>query len=468
MNTTQRNSAITATLLSLVAICSASCESELAPPNSAKTDSANPAPSQASVASRKGTSLNHRVASDSQAPAMRAGASDDEWHCGGELVPPTGWQQETAFESNRNDGARERAGNAAIKKLIERKCADGNGASCSFLEARVQLWKTGSTEKDVCAMAVIKSDDWQEWTNLVATTIELDRKLAEAARQLLKDFRQNSRVAIDLIKDLGVPGGLRADWLSDRMELALQKYAVITSIPKGWAGNGVPPGVDVVVRCDIYSRSERGVPTLDTEWTALGPHDRKVHSDSVSIPESAAPPIPAPKAPKTIPESEGISVRLDSRRGGSLCAGDRTQIWLQADEQLYVRVFNLYGNGEALALFPNGEQPMSLVPARQSVPLGGRLGFEAVPVPGSDQERFLVLGARSESALGRFTDAKGPCRVTPEIAQQLNAVRNIPQGVKVAVTGYRLTSGANCSNPPGRSKREGVVAALNSLPICSF
>jgi hypothetical protein len=397
------------------------------------------------------------------------GATGDNWTCGGELVPPTGWQQETAFETTKHADARERARDVAIAKLIERLCAAGDGVNCGYLKSRVQLWKTGSNGDDVCAMAVIKSADFQEWNNLVGTTKELDSKLEAAAVQLLKGRQQSFRFAIDTVKDLGVPGGLRADWLRARMERALQKHATMKRIPKGWAGDGVPPGIDAVARCEMFARQENSVPTLEAVWNATDRQGQTVTSDTVTFPESAAPPIiPAPHAPATYPESEGISVRLDTLRGGSICAGERTQLWLKSKEQLYVRVFNLYGNGEALVLFPNNEQAVSLVPANRSLALGGPMGFEAVPVPGSEQEQFLVIGARSEAALGRFIDAKGPCRVTPDMAQELYAAKGISDTLKVATTGYRLTSGSDCPPTPATAKRDGVARAVKALPICSF
>lgn len=231
----------------------------------------------------------------------------------------------------------------------------------------------------------------------------------------------------------------------------------------------MPPGVDAVVRCEIFARHENSVPTLEAVWSVMDRQNHTVTSDHVTFPESAAPPLlPALKSPPTYPESEGISIRLDTMRGGSICPGERTQLWLKSKEQLYVRVFNLYGNGEALVLFPNDEHAASLVPANRSVALGGPLGFEAVPVPGTEQEQFLVIGSRSESALGRFMNAKGPCRVTPELAQQLYTAQGLSGSLKVATTGYRLSASEDCPPAPSQTKRDGVARAVGALPVCSF
>ena len=388
---------------------------------------------------------------------------EDQWHCGDELMPPHGFQQDTAFVDGLTNDARERAIENATKKLTARLCGNASAADCKSLEENAKSWRTGSNATGVCAMAVIDDQDLEKWKYA-----DLDQKLGQAAGELLGGLGPDKRVAVDRIRDLGVPGGQRADWLRVHMERFLGDRGALTDIPKGWAGDGQPPGVDVIVRCDLFARVEQGVPTLEADWVATGPGTRRVRSSPVSFREDVAPAGPAHAAEPSLPESAGISVRLDAMRGGSLCAGDRTQIWLKSEENTRVRVFDLYGDAAALTIFPNEDQADSLVAAGQSVALGGPQGFEAVPVPGSDQERFLVLAAPNEAALGRFKSAKGTCRVPPDLARQLHAGKGIPPGVKVASTGYRLESGKACPTPVPRDKRDGVAIAIQSLPVCHF
>jgi len=415
-------------------------------------------------------SVSASVSAPSSTPAALAAAAalapgpSTEWQCGGDLVPPSGWQQETAFSDVSTPNALSVAGTDASSKLVTRLCASSGGTGCDYLTAHVRLWKTGSSAKTVCAMAVIKSDEVAEWRAMSSTLSTLDDKLAAAVRELLKGVPAKNHVAIDQVVDRGVPGGVRADWLRGRAERFLAQAATLVAVPKKWAGDGVPDGVDVVIGGSVVSRQEQGVPTLEAIWTARFRNGRRVPSTPVTFPEQAAPTAPTESAP-SIAASAGVSIRVESARGGSLCAGERTQLWLKTDSPMYVRVFDLFGAGEAIVIYPGDDQPSARIDAGQAIPLGGRLGFEAVPVPGFEAERYVVVAAPTEQALGRFAKAKGQCRVPPDVARSL-ALGEVPPGVKVATTGYRITTGAAC--PTYTEPREGVVAAVASLPLCAF
>jgi hypothetical protein len=398
------------------------------------------------------------------ASAPTAAAAGDAWTCGGDLVPPTGWQQETAFADNATPNARETASKNASDALRDRLCQ--HAGSCDFLAAHIRTWRTGSNAKETCAMAVISSSDLDEWRKLGLTLSTLDDRLASAAAELLKPLARSAHkaVAIDRIVDAGVPGGQRAEWLRTRMEHALQSGATLTAVPTGWAGDGVPPGIDLVVQAEVFSRSENGIASLEVEWIAIPRSGGRVRSTPVTFPESAAPHAPASPPPPTLPESEGVSLRLDSGRGGSLCAGERTQLWLESDAAASVRVFDLFGDGDAILMFPNEDQPNASVGPRQTVALGGKLGFEAVPAPGSEYERFLVVAAPNDRALGPFAKLRGTCRVPAAVARDLHRGVGLPTGAKSAWTGYRIVTGASCPPPP--ENRTGTAQSLASLPEC--
>ncbi len=391
----------------------------------------------------------------------------DNWRCGGELVPPTGWQQETAFEDGVSGKSRESASQKAATKLLQRLCP--SATECEALASYVRTWKTGSNGQASCAMAVVSDADLADWRERRATLGELDKKLAVVSDELLQGAASNVRLTVDRVRDGGVPGGARADWLRSRIERFLQKKGTVTDPPKGWAGDGVPTGLDVVVRGDIVRRPELGVSMLESNWYAVDRAGRKVRASPAIFPEQASPAPGGKPSEVEVVEDDSLSVRMDAMRGGSLCAGDRTQIWLRAKEPFHVRVFNLYGDHEALLVLPRDDDPRSLIPANQTVPIGGRLGFEAVPVPGHDEEQFLVIAARSEAALGPFKSARGLCRVGATVAKQLHEARGFPAGTKTAVTGYRLAKRSECaaSSDSGGS-REGVVAAIQSLPTCDL
>jgi hypothetical protein len=133
---------------------------------------------------------------------------------------------------------------------------------------------------------------------------------------------------------------------------------------------------------------------------------------------------------------------------------------------MYVRVFDLYGASEALVSYPTDEQPSVRTQAGKSIALGGPLGFEAIPSPGFQSERFLVVAAPTEPALKLFAKAKGECRVPADLARDLTAGRGIPAGIKVATTGYRIITGPACPQTDG--PRQGTVPDMSSLPTCSF
>src|SRR5580658_2208988 len=68
-------------------------------------------------------------ASTASAPSLAAAsppASAEEWRCGGDLVPPTGWEQQTSFEDAKTTNAREFATQQASAELVRRLCS-GSG-----------------------------------------------------------------------------------------------------------------------------------------------------------------------------------------------------------------------------------------------------------------------------------------------------------------------------------------------------
>jgi len=357
--------------------------------------------------------------------------------------------------------------NRAMGKLGERLC--GNDAmECQALRGRITPWKTGANGKEVCAMALIKADELEAWRRSAVSTEKLDADLAKAVDQLLAKLESRvTKVAVDRIADNGIPGGPRADWLRARLERQLQGKAQIVDVPAGWAGDGLPPGVDVVIRGDVFARHEAQVPTLEANFRALTMASLVVGNAHVAFPEAAAP--QSGKAAPPLPQSSnGLSIHLDAHSGGSLCAGEKTQVWLKSDSRAYVRVFNLYGNGQALLVFPSEATQNGEVAAGANVAIGGNGGMQAIPVPGSEEERFLVLAAPSEADLGAFRAVKGQCRLPAKIATDLHRGEGLPRGAKVASDGYRLVSGRACGEAPSEQQRRVMAAALEGLPECEI
>ena len=389
-------------------------------------------------------------------------AAREEWSCTGDLVPPTGWQQETAFRDAASPNARQGAADDASNKLRERLCA-GHEA-CDFLRSRIRGWRTGSNGPVVCAMAVVSTEDLEAWKQAETTTQKLDDSLDTAAKELLAG-RPGRTVAIDSIRDMGVPGGGRAEWLKARMERQLQKYAVVVTAPRGWAGDGVPPGIDVVVSAVLAERTESQVPVVEGNWFAVSLQGRR-GAPPVLFPRAAAPPFLGAVV-EAVRDTPGLLLRLDSSRAGGLCAGERSQLWLRSEVAVHARVVNLFGDGEGILEFPNDLQPNDLISSGQTVALGGDLGFEAVPAAGSEYEAFLVLAAANARDLGPFKEAKGSCRLPRDLARQLQHGVGFPPGVMHASSGYRLSTGPECARIPPPN-RQGVAAAVAALPECKL
>ena len=389
-----------------------------------------------------------------------------DWTCSGNLVPPTGWEQETAFaDVASTPNALQVASESARGQLIRRLC--GSALSCNFLAARAKTWKTGSSGSQVCSMAVIKKEDLEAWRSISS---KFDKDLDRVTRQLLGD-NAGTHVAIDHIVDGGVPGGMRARWLQERMEQALTRAgAVQLEIPAGWSGNDVPRGVDLLIRAIVTPRLEQGNKVLEISWKARFKSRgaiAKRSADAVTVAADIAPNVSS--LHPTLPTgAKDISIHLDTRYGGGLCLGETTQIWLHSKRALHVRVFDLYGKDGALLLFPNPDQPSGLVKANTKIALGGAEGFQAAPWPGTEVERFLVVAAPTEAGLGPFASLSGYCRMPSQTAQELHAGRGLPSSAQVASDGFRLLSGDACNQVAGEPvDLQALSQQLAALPECS-
>jgi hypothetical protein len=157
---------------------------------------------------------------------------------------------------------------------------------------------------------------------------------------------------------------------------------------------------------------------------------------------------------------------MDSDHHGSICAGETTQLWLKTSEALHVRVFDLFGKDGAVLLFPERGRS-DLVPAGKTIPLADEHGFEAVPLPGMEDERYLVIAAPTTAGLGRFAKITDTCKLSPDEAVALHAGKNLPPGAKVAATGYRVISGASCPPPASPEHVKAALDSITKMSACS-
>jgi hypothetical protein len=383
----------------------------------------------------------------------------DPQACSGELVPPTGYHQEAAYEPLTTRNAREVAIERARTRLRERLC---QGFRCEQVDSAVQTWRVAEDGRQVCVMAVASR---QRVAALYAEPRqELEKALATMAGDIARAARSvsdNPVIVIDTITDNGVNGGQRAEWLHGLLLTALGQAGVRTApVPERWSGLGLPPGVDAVVRSQIVMLPGQETMLEASVRAELAETVRGV--GSVQFPQAIAPAMDTETYLPPLPRGTGkVALHMDTRPGGALCHGQNTELWLEASEPLYLRVINLYGKGDgALVVYSTGEETL---PINRPISLGAFQAIKATDVP---VERFLVVASPTLEGLERFEEIRGACRLPATMARELNLGRNLPAATYdyVTSTDYRLMGGEECaaySNVP-----EGDLSAVSRLPAC--
>ena len=153
--------------------------------------------------------------------------------------------------------------------------------------------------------------------------------------------------------------------------------------------------------------------------------------------------------------------------GGRLCEGEQTQVRLTTTQDLHVRVLDLYGQGDALVMFPNEQVPSGFVKAGQSIALGGDSDFDVIFSPGATTERSLVVAGTTEAGLGEFASLGGEtCRIGgPLLGLLYDGTRaDFPSGTVIRELGFRVVR-EGCGSPPTDAQRRDLQALLASVPI---
>ncbi|MBX3206688.1 MAG: hypothetical protein KF764_16585 [Labilithrix sp.] len=328
----------------------------------------------------------------------------------------------------------------------------------------------------------MKRQHIEEWTRLASDLAAFDSKLVADAAQFIQASASRAgrrpiagpaRIALAAVyddHDVGpsrnqLAGGRRADWLASRFKTGFTSIGGVLPRPKAWAApEPAPDGFDLVVVGRLFKRGGVQMPRVDVSWTGYAPDGRQLEISSGSFPEAAAP-RPPPTPPPALPTSEGLFLSMDSDHHGSICAGETTQLWLKTTETLHVRVFDLYGTDGAILLFPT-QGRSDVVSAGKTIPLGDESGFEAFPLPGMEDERYLVIASPTPAGLGRFAAVKETCRLAPAEGDALHRGANLPPGARTAVTGYRVLTGGSCPRPPSAERQKAALSALARVPIC--
>lgn len=372
-------------------------------------------------------------------PAVTQQSLEDS-KCLGNQVPPTNYMQETAFVPNDRHNATQVAGEVATERLIQRVC---QGYRCNAIAPHVTVWNTESDVMQACAMAVVKKDNVQKFKDAPRLVLNADLEARAAALLNALGKRQKKgepRIAIDNVRDVGVDGGPRAEWLIDRMNAALSKNgALIARIPPDWSGLGLPAHADAVLRGRI-TRMHGQESMLEVTWNLdVGKGIKAV--DPIAFPELIGPAVDlATHMPDLAGINPAISLRFDARPGGGMCNGQTTELRLESSKELHVRVVNLFGEGDqGMVIFAPDDE----IPARETIPAGE---FEVVKATDVPVERFLVLGSETKQGLGALASVNAPCRLPADMAKQLSNNRGIPAGAKKYTTsrGYRILEGEEC------------------------
>ncbi|MEZ4461663.1 MAG: hypothetical protein R3E66_18455 [bacterium] len=380
-------------------------------------------------------------------------ANLEDSKCLGNRVPPSNYMQETAFAPVSQENASEVAKLKAVAQLRDRIC---QGYRCSELEPRITLWNTQQDAVQACAMAVIKASDVDNF--LAAPRAEFDADLKSAATEFegVLIAANKKRIAIDNVRDLGVDGGPRAEWLIDRVAAGISSTKLeLVRMPKEWNGLGLPKGIDAILRGRV-TRLQGREAMLEVTWN-LDLGNQLKSASPVTFPELIGPAMDSQSFADLPGINEKVALRFDARPGGALCNGQTTEMSVTTTEPLMVRVIDLYGNDDALLIWASEG---ALAP-KKSASLGE---FMAVKMPGAvAAERFLVVGARQEQDLGPFAAAPIPCRIPKVDAERLHAGEGIPKATIPYSTSrsYRIMDGDACREfdaPP--------ATALDGLPAC--
>lgn len=387
------------------------------------------------------------------------------WNCFGE--PPDiagGWRVEVASVEAGAPDALERAQALARDKLRAASCGSlaPDSAECTYLAKCIDPWKTGRNNKSVCASVAIRKQCIDEWNS--PSLADFDRALKAGADRILA-LAKRKKIAIARVFDdestsaieATTPGGTRADWVALRYQAKFPEGTV--SPPMPWTpGMPVPADWDVIVVGRLHTRSAAGLPTVEVIWEAYHAGG-KLTLEPAQFPTIAGP-TPPPPLPK-FPSSPALSVAMTSPHpGGGLCPGETTTLWAQSlDRDVFIRVFDLWGKDAGTLLYPEGGN--GFLRAGQPLNLGT---FEAYPLAGSSHERFMVVAAPTEEALGPYKSMKRACVLPSNTAATLLS-GGLPPGLTAGVTGYRVLDGPTCPAVDPKHSAE-VAKAVAALPPC--
>lgn len=339
--------------------------------------------------------------------------------CSGNLVPPRGYRQETAYVPLTHGNPFDEAATIARDRLAELICV-GEPERCDEARSLVTIWRRGQDTRQACVMAVAAQDRINDFLVQPRERLrgDLESIAAQIASRMREEYRQGRpAVILDTIEDNGVNGGPRAEWMHRALLNALSQHAIdIREPPLGWSGLRAQEGQGII-RGELNTLpGSAGV--LEISWRLHLVDNRQAGMGILEFPEAILPELDRNAyVPRLPPSSESVSLHIDSRPGGGLCNGQETELWLEIDQPLYVRVLNLFAGGsEGTVIFSTGSEKLE---PNQLVSLGRFSVMKTSEIP---VERFVVIAAPTEEELGNFSsiDEGSFCRLPGSMAYRMH------------------------------------------------
>lgn len=351
--------------------------------------------------------------------------------CTGKQVPPNGYRQKTVLMPKGGAEVLEAAKLEARRQLREQLCT---GSDCEGLDQRIIDWIIAEQGDKACATVVIEETDFKAWLNEL-TAAKVDDQFKTVVNELFPPSPADAgvepkvkkakgkpelkvAVIVGNVKDDGALGSQRALWIARKMEAALTERGITqVTPPAGWSGTGVPPNATSTLFGDVLTREEKGRKHVDVTWTAIFPNGTTKTSIYISMLASVAPKGPQPV--EKLPVTDMVTVEIEDQAShhGSMCNGQRTQLYVTSKEDRCLLVFDVFGElgaEKGLLIFPNEARQDCTVRKGERLKAAGDEGFAVMLDPKFDAERFIVVAAPSRAELPMaIRKLSGTCLLNP-------------------------------------------------------
>jgi hypothetical protein len=397
-------------------------------------------------------------------------------------VPPgdlNEFESEMAYASTTDGGAVNIGMDAARERLLERLAGKRLPTQvCGYaqLVSLVQSWEMCPDGKLVQLRAVARKSDVERWhkdNNDERHVAQQDAQLKVMldSAKTTNSWPKGAVVRVKRPNQGTDPGGSLAEWLVQAAVRSLVRADL--SYEDDTSGQSMAIAhLKAVVGRTASTRDQ----TYNVQWQLCllappvpGQADRREEvcsSTDIRLPQCLFPDGPASDS-EAAADSPDLRLTIAGvSAGGSACEGDLVKLTLEVQRPLYVRIYNLFGDDDGVVMYPLYSNPLLVDPIRPLV-------IDNMPVvfTGSQRERYLVLAADNAAALQSFpapTPDQKPCKFDGPRAKKLHALREPPNGLLWAQTGFYIRNGAGCplASVAAQEERDDAMAALQSYPQC--